>query len=77
MKRAYLFWYKSDEYATTEYIYVIAITPKQARYFWFKYIREDLGAVYDYTNAPVGDITEEDFETNHNVGDILGQYAVI
>lgn len=71
---AFLFWYKSSEDAPTEYIYVIAVTLKQAQYF---YIRRGYTSMFDYSTTPVDDIDEEDFLKPHHVGDILGQYATI
>lgn len=75
--KAYLFWYKSNELEHTEYIYVIAYTLKQALYFWRNYVKNVLGNVYDYEQLPVDIIREEDFVKKHNVGDILGEYAII
>lgn len=72
--KAYLFWYKSDERAPTEYIYIIAYTMKQARFF---YIRQGYTRMYDYDAKPIDTIDEINFIKQHKVGDILGQYAVI
>lgn len=76
-KKAFLFWYKMDVEAITEYVYVIATSIKQAKYFWFKYLREDLGAVYDYDAMPVDIINQKDFVKPHKVGEILGECAII
>ena len=75
--KAFLFWYKTSEYSTTEYVYVIAVSEKQAIFFWSKYLRETLGRPYDYIMAPCGIINQKDFVARHEVGDILGQYAYI
>lgn len=72
--KAYLFWYKSDERAPTEYIYIIAYTMKQARYF---YIRQGYTRMYDYSFTPVDEISADNWTARHEIGDILGQYARI
>lgn len=75
--KAYLFWYISTERATTEYVYVIAVTYKQAKYFWFNYLKYKLGYVYDYDLEPCNEIELKDFVRRHAIGDILGQNAII
>lgn len=75
--KAFLFWYKADELAPTEYMYVIAYTFKQAKYFWFNYLKHTLGYAYDYDLNPVDIIDQKDFVKQHNVGDILGELAII
>lgn len=45
-KYAFLFWYKETDLARTEYIWIIATSPKQARYI-FQKKGFHLG-VYDY-----------------------------
>lgn len=72
--KAYLFWYKSDEYAPIEYIYIIAVSVKQARYF---FIKNGYMNMYDASLKPVDYIDKLDFLKPHKIGDILGQYAVI
>ena len=71
---AYLFWYKSDEYAPTEYIYIVAFSVKQARYF---YIKNGYTYMYDYSCTPVDEISADNWTARHEIGDILGQYARI
>lgn len=71
---AFQFWYKSDIYAPTEYIYIIAVSLKQARYF---YTSKGFTRMYDYSINPVNIIQACLFKKRHEVGDILGQYAVI
>lgn len=75
--KAYLFWYISAEGTITEYIYVIALSYKQAKYFWYKYFKNTLGYVYDYALEPCNEIDKSQFIRRHEVGDILGQKAVI
>ena len=75
--KAYLFWYKMTAYATTEYIYVVALSQAQACFFWFKYLKEVVGKTYDYAINPCNAIDEKDFAAKHNVGNILGEYSVI
>ena len=75
--KAYLFWYISAEGAPTEYIYVIALSYKQAKYFWFNHLKHVIGWAYDYDLEPCNEIDAKDFVRRHNVGDILGQNAVI
>lgn len=72
--KAYLFWYKCDEYATTEYIYIIAFSVKQARLF---YIKHGYTHMYDYSLMPVDEIDATSWLARHEIGDILGQYAII
>lgn len=75
--KAYLFWYRSTETSPTEYMYVIAHTYKQARYFWYNYLKFTLGYAYDYDLDPVNEIDSKDFVKEHFAGDILGQNAII
>ena len=75
--KAYLFWYKFDIDSTTEYVQIIAYTYKQACFFWWRYVKNVLGHVYDYDLSPCNVIDERDFMHVHNVGDILGQYAIL
>lgn len=74
---AYTYWFKTNETAPTEYIYVIALTENQAKYFWKNYLKNVLGFASDYTLTPVECIKGKDFIIKHKIGDILGQYAVI
>lgn len=72
--KAYLFWYKSSEYATTEYIYIIAFSVKQASLF---YVKQGYTRMYDYDTTPCDAIPAQYWQARHEIGDILGQYAVI
>lgn len=76
--KAYLFWYVFD-YLTerTEYIYVIALSHKQACFFFNKYMRENVGKVYDKASEACKEINEADFLHNHEIGEVLGVCAVI
>ena len=71
---AFVFWYKSSELAPTEYIYIIAFTEKQARFF---YSNNGYTKMFDYSLNPVNVVKAERWTTSHEVGDILGQYARI
>ena len=71
---AFLFWYKSSEYSPTEYIYIIAFTHKQACYF---YDRAGYRRMYDYSHEYCDARPASEWNKPHEVGDILGQYAVI
>ena len=75
--KAYLFWYIIAEGAKTEYVYVVANTYKQARYFWYNYLKFTLGYAYDYTLDACDEIDSKDFVKEHHTGDILGQNAII
>lgn len=75
--KAFLFWYLSDQTAPTEYVYVIAVSYKQAKYFWVNYLKYTLGYAYDYAIEPCDEIDKSQFIRRHEVGDILGQNAVI
>ena len=66
--KAYLFWYKSDEYAPTEYVYVIAYSAKQARFFFY---REGYTRMWDYSNWPIDEIEKYNFTREHTIGQIL------
>ena len=76
--KAYVFWYVFD-YLTerTEYIYVIAVSHKQACFFFNKYMRENVGKVYDKASEACNEIDEADFLHNHEIGEVLGVCAVI
>ena len=79
MKRikAFAFWYLLSPNSSTEYIYVIAVSYKQAKYFWYNYLKYNLGYVYDYDLEPCEEIDYKDFNKSHDVGDILGGNAII
>lgn len=72
--RAYAYWYIFDKYGNTEYVYVIAVSEKQANYFWYNYLKKQLGNVYDYDITPCNVLK---CNYAHNVGDVLGQNARI
>lgn len=73
--KAYLFWYRPSADTPTEYCYVIAVTLKQAKYFWFNYLKYTIGYAYDYDLYPCNEIDKTQFTKSHEVGEILGQYA--
>ena len=72
--RAYVYWYIMDNYGSTEYVHIIAVSEKQANYFWYNYLHKVIGGAYDYCVDPCNV-----FKCNHthNLGDILGQNARI
>lgn len=72
--KAYMFWYICGPNATTEYIYIIAYSLKQARYIFFT---NGYTHMYDYATSPVDVIDETDFVRKHKAGTILGQNAII
>lgn len=72
--KAYLFWYKSSDNAPTEYIYIIALSYKQAQFY---YDKKGYTRMYDYDVMPIDELEEKDFMQKHNIGDVLGQYAVL
>ena len=74
MPKAYLFWYKSSEYAKTEYFYIIAFSVKQACLF---YVRQGYTRMYDYDTTPCDAIPAQNWKARHEIGEILGQYAII
>lgn len=71
--KAFLFWYKSSENATTEYINIIAYTLKQA---YFLFANNGYTNMYDYGYA-CDYIEQAEFKKAHNIGEILGQNAII
>lgn len=75
--KAYLFWYKMTATSTTEYIYIIAFSYKQACFYWWQYVRNTLGHVYEYDIEPCDIINYERFLKKHKAGEILGANAVI
>ena len=72
--KAYLYWYKFSEYDRTEYLYIIAVSKKQANYLFYANGYKNM---YDYSNGPIDIIDACHFRARHNVGDILGQNAII
>ena len=76
--KAFLFWYVFDYLSErTEYIYVIAVSHKQACFFFDKYMRENVGKVYDKASEACNEIDQADFLHEHKVGEVLGVCAVI
>lgn len=76
MKKAYLFWYIFDYKSNkTEYIWVIAVSHKQALYFFNEYIHKNLGRVYDRADEACNEKSE--FLRNHEIGEVLGELAII
>ena len=72
--KAYLYWYKFSEYDRTEYLYIIAVSEKQANYLFYANGYKNM---YDYSKGPIDIIDACHFRARHNVGDILGQNAII
>lgn len=72
--KAYLYWYKSSQDAKTEYIYIIAFTAKQA---YFTFCQKGYNRMYDYASEYIDEIHADDWLTTHEIGDILGQTAII
>ena len=72
--QAYQFWYKSSQDAPTEYIYIIAFTYKQAVYLFHK---AGYNRMYDYSNYCCDTIPCAYWLNKHDIGDILGQNAVV
>ena len=76
MKKAYLFWYIYGYKSTkTEYIWVIAVSHKQALYFFNEYIHKNLGRVYDRADEACNEKSK--FLRYHEIGEVLGEFAVI
>lgn len=76
MKKAYLFWYIYDYKSTkTEYIRVIAVSHKQALYFFNEYIHNNLGRVYDRADEACNEKSK--FLRCHEIGEVLGELAII
>ena len=71
---AFQFWYKSSADAPTEYIYIIAFSYKQARLYFNK---AGYHRMYDYSYYCCDTIPCKYWLAHHEVGDILGQNAVI
>ena len=69
--KAYMFWYICNENGPTEYVYIIAFTEKQARYY---FVHHGYTHMYDYSLNPVRVIKPK---RHHELGDMLGQDAVI
>lgn len=76
MKKAYLFRYIFDYKSTkTEYIWVIAVSHKQALYFFNEYIHKNLGRVYDRADEACNEKSK--FLRCHEIGEVLGEFAII
>ena len=76
MKKAYLFWYIYGYKSTnTEYIWIIALSHKQALYFFNEYIHKNLGLVYDRADEACNEKSK--FLRNHEIGEVLGEFAII
>lgn len=69
--RAYMFWYICVEGGATEYVYIIAFTEKQARYF---FVQNGFTKMYDYSLSPV---RVRATTKHYAVGEMLGQEAII
>ena len=69
--QAYMFWYICNENGPTEYVYIIAFTEKQARYF---FIKNGYSKMFDYSLNPVRVINPK---RRHELGDMLGQDAIV
>lgn len=71
---AYQFWYRSDDYAPTEYIWIISDSPVHALNI---FASRGYNEYPDYSDDPSDIIPESEFETNHIPGEILGINAII
>lgn len=71
---AFQFWYKSEEYSPTEYIWIIAASISEAQTVFTDH---NYTSFYDYGLWPCDEIPQSEFEIPHNQGDILGGNALI
>lgn len=71
--KAYQFWYKSSDTATTEYIYIVAFSRKQACMYFSKY---GYTLMYDFDYYPIDEL-ELSGLVKYACGRVLGQYAVL
>ena len=69
--QAYMFWYICNENGPTEYVYIIAFTEKQARYF---FVKNGYTKMYDYSLFPVRVRATSKL---HCLGEMLGQDAIL
>lgn len=76
-QKCYMFWYSFSPNEKITYINIIAYTYKQARFFFWRYLDEVVGHCYDYDLTPSYILYECNFVKKHNVGDILGENAII
>lgn len=72
--RAYLYWYRPTIDTSTQYVWVIAVSEKQANFFWFRHLKHVIGWAYDYDIEPTRIIK---CNHEHDIGDILGDRAKI
>ena len=71
VKKVYQFWYKSSELSITQYIWICAVSEKQAKYFFFK---AGYCHMYDFSRTPIYWKCQSDDSRwgMINYGDILG-----
>ena len=69
----------AQEYRVATYVLfsVIPLSSFLFVYFFNKYMRENVGKVYDKASEACNEIDEADFLHNHEIGEVLGVCAVI
>lgn len=76
MKTAYQFCYKITPTSQTQYVYVIAVSYKQAWYFFLNQFKDKRN--YYYIGRGNYDITEDQFNNKDvKIGSIYGSDAII
>ena len=65
---AYLFWYKTSQFNPTKYIYIVAVSEKQARFFYYK---AGYTLMHEYECSSINFIPACDFTKRHAVGAIV------
>lgn len=68
--KAFLFWYELHSTSKPVYIWVIAVSEKQAKYFFYQYCKRSLKGAYDFDPYPCYFVN---CRCSHKVGDILGE----
>lgn len=71
--KAFLFWYQNGANSACEYVYIIAYTEKQAKYFWFNLVKKNgYDRMSDYAKYSVCELDTFYFTRTHKVGEALG-----
>ena len=70
--KAYLYWYQVSEFSKPTYIWIFAVSKKQALFFFY---REGLNTLYDFDYDPCE--VRSVFKYKHKAGDILGDLSIL
>ena len=56
-KKGFIHWFQVTESDSPTYMVVVAVSPKQASYFFYNYLKNVVGRYYDASYRPTDEMT--------------------